>query len=85
MLEQAVVDRIVDGAHAVLLVGEGETERIVPAGLLPPGTREGMWLKVRFDGDDLVYAEIDAAATEAAKERIAEKLKQLRARGRRSG
>lgn len=34
--EQAVIDRIEDGQHAVLLVGEEEREQIVPVAALPP-------------------------------------------------
>ena len=82
MEERAVVDRIVDGRHAVLLVGESEVERIVPVDRLPGGVKEGTWLKVHFDGDELVHAEIDSATTEAVRRRIAEKLSRLRARGR---
>lgn len=79
---RAVVDRIVDGAHAVLLVGENEVEHIVPVDLLPAEAEEGTWLTVYFDGDQLVRAEIDASMTQAVRERIATKLDKLRARGR---
>jgi len=81
--EQAVIDRIVDGKHAVLLVGEQEVERIVPVEMLPNGAREGTWLTVSFRDDQLVHAEIDVGRTEAVRERIADKLNRLRARGRR--
>lgn len=84
MREQAVVDRIVDGIHAVLLVGEEQVERVVPASQLPQGAREGTWLKVCFDGDQLVHVEIDPGLTQAAQARIAEKMDRLRARGRRN-
>lgn len=80
--EPAVVDRIEEGKDAVLLVGEEEVERVVPLRLLPPGVREGTWLKVAFAGDELVDAVIDYEATEAAKARITAKLAQLRRRGR---
>lgn len=81
MKDKAVVDRIVDGLHAVLLVGESEEERIVPLASLPEGVREGMWLEVRFDGETLVEAEIDHEETERVKKRIAAKLEALRRRG----
>lgn len=81
--QQAVVDRVVDGQHVVLLVGEHEVERIVARSLLPEGIKEGMWLKVVFDGDTLVWAVVDEEATAAAQQRVAAKLEQLRQRGRR--
>jgi len=81
MREKAVIDRIVDGRHVVLLVGEGEVERIVGLDSLPQGVREGMWLWVRFEGERLVEAEIDREETEKAAARIKEKLEALRRRG----
>jgi hypothetical protein len=47
----AVVDRIVDGRHAVLLVGEAEVELHVDVTLLPEGTAEGDWLRIGFTVD----------------------------------
>lgn len=79
----AVVDRIVDDVHAVLLVGAEELERIVPVDELPPGTREGTWLRVVFDGDELVSAVIDAEGTGEVGRRVASKMDALRRRGRR--
>lgn len=78
----AVVDRIVDGEHVVLLVGPTERERIVPRSLLPPDVREGVWLRLTCDGDRLVHAVIDTERTAAARERIAAKMELLRRRGR---
>jgi Protein of unknown function (DUF3006) len=82
--ERAVLDRIVDGAFAVLLVGEAEEERIVPVDRLPPGATPGSRLQVRFEEDILRWAELDAGDTEQARNRIAEKLERLRRRGRRN-
>jgi hypothetical protein len=81
--QRAVLDRIEDGTFAVLLVGDGEEEHIVPADQLPAGVAPGAWLRVRFEGDSLQWAEVDAAETEQARARIAEKLERLRQRGRR--
>jgi hypothetical protein len=44
--DAAVVDRIEDGTHAVLLVGADEVELVLDAALLPEGTREGDWLRI---------------------------------------
>jgi len=42
--DRAVIDRIVDGAIAVLLVGPDEVELHVPARDLPEGAGEGSWV-----------------------------------------
>lgn len=81
-IQSAVIDRIVDGTHAVLLVGPDEVERVVPRRELPADAREGTWLKVRFHGDCLIDAVVDKEATEAAARRIHAKMELLRQRGR---
>lgn len=73
---------MVDGIHAVLLVGEDEHERVVPRAALPPGAQEGTWLLVSFEGETLVCAAIDAEKTEMRRSLIAEKMARLRERSR---
>lgn len=79
---EAVVDRIVDGEHVVLLVGPSEREWIVPRSLLPEGLREGLWLRITCEGDRLARAVVDNDRTDAASRRIEAKLNLLRQRGR---
>lgn len=81
---QAVLDRIVDGEHAVILVGDEETEFVIPASQLPDGATEGKWLRVRIEDGAIVENVVDEEATDAARARIGAKLAALRARGRRS-
>lgn len=81
--ERAVVDRVVDGKHAVLLVGTDEVERIVDVSALPAGVGEGAWLRVRFAGEDLVFAAVDEEGQGAAEKRVASKMDLLRRRGSR--
>lgn len=81
--ERAVVDRIIDGTHAVLLVGEDETEQVVPSEQLPDETTEGTWLLITRDDDGRIVAiETDESSTAEVEERIASKLDRLRQRGR---
>jgi hypothetical protein len=49
--DAAVVDRIEDGRHAVLLLGPHEAELVVDVSLLPEGTVEGDWLRVGLTAD----------------------------------
>jgi len=84
-LENAVVDRIVDKKHAVLLVGENEVEKIVPLEKLPAGTVGGTWLQVNFEEGKFVNAKIDAEETARTKARITAKVGRLRQRGRKTG
>ena len=80
----AVLDRIVDGGHAVLLVGEPpELEVITPVAHLPENVRAGDWLRVTLRDGRVVSASIDHSATEHAQDRVRDKLEALRERGRR--
>ena len=83
MEKTAVIDRIVDGSKAVLLVGEEEDELVVAVDELPPQAKAGQWLRVRLEGDRLVAAAIDQAETAQVEARIDDKLARLRQRGRR--
>ncbi|MFW6116301.1 MAG: DUF3006 domain-containing protein [bacterium] len=77
MSEKAVIDRF-EEQWAVLLVGTNERRVNVPRQELPCGAREGHWLRVELDGQQLMSAEIDEEETTRVKARIASKLDQLR-------
>jgi Protein of unknown function (DUF3006) len=74
---KAVIDRFED-SWAVLLVGEEGRRLNVPRKVLPRGAREGHWLQVELEGDQLISATIDREATAAARQRILDKLDSLR-------
>lgn len=82
MIEKAVIDRIVDGRIAVIIVGEQETQYEYPAIKLPEGAREGSWLKVTM-GDGLITdITLDQQETDKVYYRIQSKMDKLRSRGR---
>ncbi len=66
---RAVVDRI-EGEIAVLLLGDEEVRLDLPMRYLPTGVKEGTILSLRF--------EVDAAATDAARERAVERIRRLK-------
>ncbi|EGL81349.1 hypothetical protein CathTA2_0124 [Caldalkalibacillus thermarum TA2.A1] len=76
-MEKAVLDRVVDGKHAVLLVGDDEREVMIPCHQLPPGAKKGTWFKVTFHDGNITYLEIDETETEKVEERIKAKLANL--------
>ena len=81
--ELAVIDRIVDGTRAVLIIGDPpEREQVIPTDHLPEGTAEGTWLRVSFEDDRLAKAEIDHDETARRNARVREKMDRLRKRGR---
>jgi formylmethanofuran dehydrogenase subunit D len=77
-MEKAVIDRIVDGHKAVLLVGEQEMEYILAAQLLPAGSKEGDWLKVEIEAGEIVKLKADQDETEMVRQRIEAKMALLR-------
>lgn len=74
--DAAVVDRIEDGRHAVLLVGPEEVELVVDVALLPESTREGDWLRLGLT--------VDAELTASRRAELADRLERIR-RTRRGG
>ncbi len=84
MAERAVIDRIVDGRHAVLLVGDAQIEHIEPVERLPSDVAEGDWLQVRYCGDALIEVTPDPETTTEMRRRISAKRERLRRRGSRA-
>lgn len=78
MKHKAVIDRIVDDNHAVLLVGVTEKEFILPVVRLPFGSSEGTWLKVEITDTEITDLEFDDIETNKTKNRIDYKLALLR-------
>ena len=74
---KAVIDRF-EGDKAVILVGDEEERLVVDRKQLPPGAREGEWLRAEVRDDVLIRAEIDDEETGRTKKRIADKLARLR-------
>jgi len=75
--DAAVVDRIEDGRHAVLLVGEAEVELVVDVALLPEGAVEGDWLRLGLTAD----AELTESRRSALEHRL-ERIRRTRGGGR---
>jgi hypothetical protein len=73
----AVIDRF-EGNTAVLLVGDERQVLNILRHTLPAGAREGMWLNITLEGGMVTQAALDEDATEAARQRIKEKLDRLR-------
>ncbi|WP_332692803.1 DUF3006 family protein [Halalkalibacter lacteus] len=82
-MEKAIVDQVVDGKHAVLLVGGQEIEKVISTTRLPDGVTAGSVVKVEFHGDELVSIEADQKETTKTKERINSKMELLRERSKR--
>jgi len=74
---KAVIDRF-EGNKAVLSLGEENRQMIVLRKSLPKGIREGVWLQVEIEGDQIIAAAIDEEETARTEQRIAEKLERLR-------
>ena len=80
---KAVIDRIVDGEIAVLLVNSEQRQLEYAAHRLPEQAREGTWLQLTLDGDQILSVVVDVQETESATQRIRDKMELLRQRQRR--
>lgn len=79
----AVIDRIVDGSLAVVLIGHEEREIHVRLAALPPQARPGSWLRAQHvqsaDGTAVWRFTDEPEATQAAWERVSERRRLLKA------
>jgi hypothetical protein len=76
-MQQAVVERFEDG-QVVLWLPEGDQYVTVARSALSTSVHEGDYLQVELEGDQLIHVEHDPDATEAARQRIADKMARLR-------
>ena len=74
---KAVIDRF-EGDLAVLILGKEDQRLNVPRNLLPPKAKAGDWLQLDLVGGQPRNIKLDEAETEAARQRIADKLARLR-------
>lgn len=80
---KAVVDRVVDGKYAVLLLGEKEVEKILPIHKLPEGTKEGKILRVFLSTEgEITQIEFDDMEEAETRSRIADKMALLKKRSK---
>jgi hypothetical protein len=82
--DRAVVDRIVDGATAVLLVGPDEREAHVDARLLPGGATDGTWLVVDPTTSPVDVLGVDEELTRRRADDISVRMQRMR-EGRQGG
>jgi hypothetical protein len=73
-----VVDRIVDGVTAVLLVEPDDEELDLPADQLPDGAVDGTWVRLDRGTEPPRILGIDHERTEARRADIAERMQRLR-------
>jgi hypothetical protein len=76
--DRAVIDRIVDGNTAVLLVGPGEREAHVPADALPDGVGDGTWLRIDPETDPVEVLGVDRELTDRRAADISTRMERIR-------
>jgi hypothetical protein len=80
--DRAVVDRVVDGRTAVLLVGPEETEAHVDVGLLPEDVTDGTWVVVDPTASPIEVLGVDRELTRRRADDISARLERVRQRRR---
>lgn len=77
MRKRAVIDRIVDGEHAVILVGNEEQEIVYPASELPPAAKEGSVLEVIFKNGVIEQIDVNELDTVQTRKSAVEQMNRL--------
>jgi len=77
----AVVDRINDGKHAVILAEEIKREFVLSLAEIDESLREGLWLELTLDEDDKIIAiQVDEVLTSQKQTKVSDVMAQLRKR-----
>ena len=82
MKKQYTVDEIIDKKFAVLLDREDESVKIdIPLKDIPIKVKEGDIVNIEFKDNKIIFAEVDAEATKAAREEVQKLLDELKNKG----
>lgn len=82
MKKQYTVDEIIDKKYAVLLDREDETKKLdIPLKDIPIKVKEGDIVDIELKDNKIIFAEVDAEATKAAREEVQKLLDELKNKG----
>ncbi|MGJ9385552.1 DUF3006 domain-containing protein [Salipaludibacillus sp. CF4.18] len=82
MKHEGVLDRIVDGKFATILIEEIGEEFTLDVSELPDGSKEGMWFFITLSGDKIVSLEMNNKKTTDVENRVEEQLNRMRAKSK---
>ena len=77
---KGVLDRMEDGKWAVILLEEVNREIVVPAAVLPEGSRINSWFDIDFDDSGIVSIELDSRSTAIKEQRVEQLMRSLRSK-----
>ncbi|SES29464.1 DUF3006 domain-containing protein [Salipaludibacillus aurantiacus] len=78
MAVDGFLDRIEDGKFGVILVEDIGKEYMVPKNNLPDGAREGMWLTVTIEDEEVKSIEINRTKTIGLQQKIDSQMERIR-------
>lgn len=77
MTRTGVIDRF-EGDWAVIQLSDEQETRNIPRKVLPRRAKEGDYLLLEMENEQIIHVQIDSEATEKARKRIQDKLDRLR-------
>ncbi len=81
---KGVIDRIIEGKWAVILIGEEEIEDRIRLEMLPTNVKEGSVVQIKIENGSICALKLLEAETTAQLTRIQEKMNVLKTRKRSS-
>ena len=79
---KGMLDRIEDDIHAVILLEEQNREIVIPASVLPEGSKVHTWFTIIMEEGEIVSIEVDESLTQAKAARAQNLMRRLRSRSR---
>ena len=82
MKVKGVLDRIVDGKHATILVEDLQKEFVIDASRLPAGAKEGSHFQLTLIEDELTEITLDQQSEQESQEKVSNQINFLKAKSK---
>ena len=82
MKVKGVLDRIVDGKHATILVADLQKEFVIDISSLPAGSKEGSHFQLTLIGEEITDITLDTQSKQESLDKASSQINRLKAKSK---
>ena len=82
MKVKGVLDRIVDGKHATILVEDLQKEFVIDVSRLPAGSNEGSHFQLTLIGEEISILTLDTESEQESLDKVSSQINRLKAKSK---
>ncbi|MDX5475285.1 MAG: DUF3006 domain-containing protein [Bacillaceae bacterium] len=82
MKVKGILDRIVDGKHATILVEDFQIEFVIDASRLPAGSKEGSHFQLILNGKEITELTLDVQSEQESLDKVSSQINRLKAKSK---